>query len=228
LQTQWEYLARMGDAASVEMFVEAWKDTKIQLSDYWGALGVLDKLKLPIRRKVIDAIVRQVRQDDGNLAEVLKVFGRKDHPEAKERVISLLESHDPPAARLAEAEKLLADLQKEPKTGRPSRRRDVRLWLEHTRPDSPLVAMLAKADKPELRLLVMGALREYPTSQNQALLEKLRKDADPAVRAAVEKVTQQLKKLAAQKPAEYASGATAVASTSATIPASGKKDTGER
>ncbi len=228
LQNQWEYLARMGDAASVEMFVEAWKDTNIPLNDYWSALGVLDKLKPPTRRKVIDAIARQVRQDDGNLAGVLKSFGRKDHPEAKDRVISMLESHEPPAARLAEAEELFADLQKEPKTGRPSLRRNVRLWLEHAQPDSPLAAMLAKADKPELRLLAVDALREYPTPPNQALLERLRKDSDPAVRAAADEVTQQLKKLAAQKPAEYASGATAVASTSATIPASGKKDARER
>jgi hypothetical protein len=84
----------------------------------------------------------------------------------------------------------------------------VLLWLAHTQPDSLLVAMLAKADKPELRLMVMDALRECPIPENQAFLEKLLEDPDTAVRTAAEKVSQQLMKLAAQKPAEYVSDAT--------------------
>ena len=215
LQTRWEYLVRMGDAAGVDMFVEAWKDTRISVNDYWGTLSLLDKLRPAIRHEAIGAIVRQVRDDAGNLSEVLKSLGQKDKPESVDRVIADLESHDPPAARLSEARRLFADLQKGPDAGPHSLWQNVPQWLAHTQPDSPLVAMLAQADKPELRLMVMGALTAYPTRLHQELLEKLIADPDPVVRSAAEKASQQLKSLAAEDPARYASDAKSPASTSA-------------
>jgi hypothetical protein len=219
LKTQWEYLSSMGAAATVDMFVEAWKETDLKNGDLPFALGVLDRLKSPMQQhQVIDALVRQVREHPQNLAGLA---WKPDGP--PESVVSMLRAHD----QQAEWDRIFAELQKGPQKGLGSCAgslwHDVPLWLAHTQPDSPLVAMLAKADKPELRLLVMGALREYPTPQNQALLEKLRKDADPAVRAAAETISQQLKNLAAQKPAAFASDAMATANTSATSPPAGKK-----
>jgi len=82
---------------------------------------------------------------------------------------------------------------------------NVALWLEHTRPDHPLVAMLAGADQPKLRLLVMGALREHPTPEHRQMLDKLLNDADPAVRTAAEEVAERLKALEAESPSRYAS-----------------------
>jgi HEAT repeat protein len=82
---------------------------------------------------------------------------------------------------------------------------NVALWLEHTRPDHPLVAMLAGADQPRLRLLALGALREHPTSENRQILARLLDDADPTVRTAAEEVAERLKGLAAESPSRYAS-----------------------
>jgi len=221
---QWHYLMSMGDAATVDMFVEAWKNTRVSPTDYFQGFDSLDKLKLPMRRQVIRALMRQVRADTTNLAAVWKSIDGRTDAEKKDSVILKLKSSDKKTSRLSEAEKLLADLQKKPGKDNQSLGRNVPLWLEHTQPDSPLVAMLADADKPALRLMVMGALREYPTPRNQALLEKLLKDPDAAVRKAAEAVSQQLKKLAGQKPAEYASDATSAPSNLSTISPSAEKD----
>jgi len=211
LKTQWHYLAMMGDAATVEMFVEAWKGMRLSYIDYTFALGELDSLKPPLQRKVIDAIVRLVREDAGNLVDVLKTCGRNDR-ESKDRVIADLESHDRAGARLSEANLLWADLQKGPRTDQQSLRQNVPLWLAHTQPDSPLVAMLANADQPDLRLMVMGALQRYPIPRHQELLKKLLKDPDATVRAAAEKASGELQKLAARNPADFASGAASASS----------------
>jgi hypothetical protein len=224
LMDQWHYLMSMGDAATVDMFVEAWKNTRVSPTDYFQGFDSLDKLKLPMRRQVIRALMRQVRADTTNLAAVWKSIDGRTDAEKKDSVILKLKSSDKKTSRLSEAEKLLADLQKKPGKDNQSLGRNVPLWLEHTQPDSPLVAMLADADKPALRLMVMGALREYPTPRNQALLEKLLKDPDAAVRKAAEAVSQQLKKLAGQKPAEYASDATSAPSNLSTISPSAEKD----
>jgi hypothetical protein len=209
LRAQWEYLIRMGDAATVEMFVDTWKNTRLSHGAYWGATSKLDEIKPPLRRQVIDAIVRQVRRSTTNLAEAWNSLSGRTDAEKIDGVISMLESHDPTAVRLSQAEKLLADLRKEAAGEGRSQplRQSVSLWLAHTQPDSPLVAMLAKADKPELRLMAMDALQAYPIPQYREMLDKLLKDADATVRTAAEKTSRQLKKLAAQDPALYASDA---------------------
>jgi hypothetical protein len=207
LKIQWEYLVRMGDAASVDMFVAAWKDTRLSSSDYWQAPNTLERLKPPMRGQVLAALVRQVRKDDGNLADVWNTVSGRTPAEKKESVISMLESRDAATAKLRKAETIFADLKKGRNAKNEDLWRNVPLWLEESQPDSPLTAMLANADKPDLRLMAVGALREYPIPERRALLDKLLKDSDSTVRAAAERASQRLKKLAAQKPADFASDA---------------------
>ena len=47
--------------------------------------------------------------------------------------------------------------------------------------------------KKPLRVLVMGAIREHPTPENRGLLDKLLNDSDDEVRAAAEKIADELK-----------------------------------
>jgi hypothetical protein len=195
LEAQWQYLSRMGDAAAVEMFVGAWNDTNVELGDFWQSVKVLDQLQPPLRRGVIDAIVQDVRKNPPHLAGVLKHISMND-------AISYLREHDPQY----QSEILFAKLQK-PSWDQKTTRQNVRLWLAHTEPDSPLVETLVHCDKPELRLLAIDALREYPIPKNRKLLEKLCSDSDPKMHAAAERALRQLKRLAAQKPADYASDA---------------------
>ncbi len=217
VQAEWEYLARMGDRATVNMFMEAW-NVNISLSDFYGALNVLDELKPALQREVIDALVRRLR-DSAKVPEDLSRTYR-----SLDDLVSQITSHD----KQAQAEEIFAELQAglgeppsrttnsllsklsaELQAGRGARndalRKNVPLWLEHTEPDSPLVGMLAKAENPELRLMVMGALKALPSAQHQELLAQLLHDPDPAVRAAAEEAAEHLKELAAQQPGRYAS-----------------------
>ena len=197
----------MGDAANTQMFVDVWENTKLKWGDIQSATALLDQLKPDIRGEVVEVLVKRVREHPQNLDELSGDY-RKYTDYWNNEVIELLYQH---GTKRQCADWFLAKLKKEPVV--PSHVvRNVPLWLAHTQPDSPLVAMLAKADKPELRLLVMDALRECPTPEHQELLKRLLKDPDPAVRAAAEKVSQQLKTLAAQRPAEYASDPASVAS----------------
>ncbi len=225
LHVQWKYLSCMGGAADAEMFAEAWKNTRITRDDFPFAPDVLDKLPLSLRRAVVRAVVEQVRKDAGNLTEVLKTYGngRKDQPDPRDHVISMLEKH-PQSDPKFEAEELFADLQKGPAPSRRALFDNVPLWLAHTQPDSPLVAMLAKADKPALRRMAIGGLEGCPTPENQDLLAALRKDPDAAMRAEADKAWQQLQRLAAQNPAEFASAASSVPSRSSTSPNSMEKN----
>jgi hypothetical protein len=75
-----------------------------------------------------------------------------------------------------------------------------------------------------LRMMAIGALRAYPIPPHQELLESLLKDPDAAVRTAAQEASSQLKKLASQNPAEYASDATSPPNTPSTISVSGDKE----
>ena len=55
--------------------------------------------------------------------------------------------------------------------------------------------MLADANEPQLRLLVMGALREHPTPGNRAILERLLHDTNEQVREAARSVSSELEAL---------------------------------
>ena len=118
-----------------------------------------------------------------------------------ERIISQITAHD----KQGEAAEMFAKLQNGPKGEQALLWKGVPLWLEHTERNSPLVPMLAKSEKPELRLMVMGAIKTLPTARHQEMLAQLVGDPDPTVRAAAEEVSEQLKVIAAEKPARYAS-----------------------
>ena len=61
VRTQWEYLARMGDAATIEMFMGAWTDS-VSVGDFWNALGALDKMGPPKKQELIGALVQRLRE----------------------------------------------------------------------------------------------------------------------------------------------------------------------
>ena len=59
--------------------------------------------------------------------------------------------------------------------------------------------MLADSDKPEMRKLVLGAIKAHPTPANRQILDKLLKDEDAGVREAAEKVANELQQMADSK-----------------------------
>ncbi len=88
-------------------------------------------------------------------------------------------------------------------------------WLESTAPTHALVGILAEDPDPEIRTLVLGALRACPTPANRTVLAMLLNDPDPKVRAAAQKVQRELQELAATPPSTFASNATTFSATEA-------------
>ena len=200
---QWRYLVRLGDAADSQMFVETWKNAEIEIG--YMPFRMLDQLKPRMRQEVVDALVKQIEDtSEDKLVSKYKFRG------VKEQVLNELYQH---AGKQQIADRLFAKLQ----PGVPAVPEDVfrnaAIWLAHTQPDSPLVAMLVNADKPELRMLAIDALQEFPTPQHREFLEKLLQDPDATVRTGAEKASGNLKKLTARKPAEFVSDATTTPNT---------------
>ncbi|MGD0519103.1 MAG: hypothetical protein ABSA26_16330 [Thermoguttaceae bacterium] len=193
LKTQWQYLLKMGDSAMPEMFVEAWKETKINFSDFMFSVQLLKQLDRKTQQNVVDSLVEEIQINSSNLVNV---------PEnLKKEMIRQLQTpsgeHDP--------QLVFETLEKGPQADRDSLMKYLPLWLEHNEPASHLVDMLAKADDPKLRALALGAVRANPTPEHQALLQQLLNDPDSTVREAAEKVSKELKVLAEADPREYAS-----------------------
>ena len=206
LETQWRYLLKMGDAATADMFAQAWKDTNIELDDYRQAEELIPQLKPAMRQQVVDKLVAQVESNPENIARVLKEFGPKD------KVIAGLRERAK-ESKLHRDEQYVRDLQ----TGSPDQerlRKNIPLWLANDEPYSPLVKMLAESDKPQLRLMAMGALKQYPTPANRAILQGLLKDKDATVQKAAMEIDADLRKLAAQSPLQYSSDTSSAAAES--------------
>jgi len=200
LETQWQYLLKMGETATATMFVEAWQETNIDLGDYHNAIDLLDQLESSTQAEVVKQLVRQVQDHPENLARMLN-----DSRQRTEQIISVLEYYTHGSKRQREAAALYRNLQEGRPTDQERLRKNVPSWLTHAQPDSLLVEMLARSEDSDLRLMVMGALREHPTPEHRRLLEQLLEDPDPAVRTAARDGTAQLKTLAAESPSCYAS-----------------------
>jgi len=216
LKMQWRYLLKMGEEAGVSMFVDAWKETSIGSDDFDDTLDLLDELDPNTQAEVVEQLVQQVRDHPENLAKAMKDLG------SAERVISSLKAHSHGDKLNRVATMTLRTLQQGSPSERGRMRKHIPLWLAHTQPDSPLVKVLAASDEPALRLMVMGALREYPTPENRQLLERLLKDADPQVRAAANDVAEQLEALAADSPSRYASDSQCATTEPSTTPTKGQ------
>ena len=194
LRLQWKYLANMEPFSTVDMYIDAWLEFKDDYSNKQEALFGLDSLPPAKRQAIIDALRREV--DEG---PVVTDNWRGDAAGWRNYMSRQFDRHE---SDETVAGKLIAELR-----GKPAEQYlsvNIPLWLEHTRPDHPLVKMLSEAAEPALRLMVMGALAEHPTPANRAILDKLRGDGDSAVRSAAEKLYAELQAFGAKKPAAFA------------------------
>ena len=187
------YLAMMEPVSTAQQYVDAWRAVVKDQPDRQFAIRELAALPAGKRKAVIDAVRKEV------LSDPRYAKGGSEEP----WLSNILRALDDQFPDDVQARQIMEGLVRGGKDD-PSPQ-NVALWLEHTRPDRPLVAMLAGADQAKLRLLAMGALREHPTPENRQILAKLLDDADAAVRAAAEKVAAHHKALAAEDPSRYAS-----------------------
>jgi hypothetical protein len=206
VKAMWQYLVRMEPVSTAQQYVDAWRPvTKNQWENQY-AIPELASLPPAKRQEVIDAIRKEVESDPR--------FARGGSEEAWRG--NILRALDDQLPNDVQARQIMEGLVRGGKDD-PSPEK-IALWLEHTRPDHPLVAMLSGADQPRLRLLAVGALREHPTPEQRKLLDKLLNDADPAVRSAAQAIAERLKALAAERPSRYASDSPSATTEPSTTP----------
>lgn len=195
LDAQWAYLTRMEPLSTVEMYLDTWRRAAQDYPWQQGAFRWLESLPDVKRQAVIDAIVHEVDESRNPPKQWPGTFvGWREH------VVNELKAR---GTDRRVAEETLAELHADPSADRRSR---VALWLEHTRPDHPLVGLLAQQEDPQLRLLAVPALKAHPTRHNREILQRLLTDPDLQVKAAATKVDGELIALAARDPMDFALG----------------------
>jgi hypothetical protein len=183
LKKQFLYLVNMEPLSTVDMYVQSWEGYSEDYSYFQEALGVLDNLPQEKHDKVIEAIEKSIKEDVSHI-KGFKTLDVRDYllREIKDRFWS----------KIRTARDILKGLESNTGEYKPQA---VSEWLEHDEPDNPLIAMLADANEPQLRMLVMGALHENSTPANRAVLKKLLNDSDEQVRDAAHEVEMDLEKL---------------------------------
>jgi len=187
LRQQFHYLVNMEPVSTVDMYLDAWRGCWQDYGEFQDALSALDNLGESKKEKVISAIEQSIRED---VSHIEGFPGDEDG--CRDYLLRHIEDDEWTANRQAR------DIVENLEAGTDEYKGDaVGAWLEHAEPDHPLVKMLAESDQPQLRLLVMGAIRAHPTPENRAILQKLLEDPDQQVRAAAAEVRENLKDLAA-------------------------------
>jgi hypothetical protein len=191
LSLQYQYLVRMEPLSTVDMYVQCWKEFRGDPkgrgdpTEFREALDCLAKSRVPYRKRqeIHAALADQIQRDVGNVEATLGPDERNLRrylPVHRFQLVHL-EEILLPITDEARAPDLLAELRAGSSRYQPEY---VATWLAHGAPAHRLVRMLAEANEPSLRLLVMGALREHPTPANRAILQKLLHDNDEQVRKA--------------------------------------------
>lgn len=195
LTYQWRYLVRAEPVSTVEMYVEAWRSLQYDDDSRHSACDEFKPLPPEKRDAVVDALVREVQENP-----TPPTGWRKSVSAWQDRMVRSLRAEklvgDEPVARSR-----LAYLRANPSD---DKRSSMALWLQHSRPDHPLVAMLASEADPALCLLAMGALKAHPTPHNREILQQLLADPHSSVKAAAEDVEAGLEALAATDPSRLA------------------------
>jgi hypothetical protein len=199
LSLQYEYLARMEPLSTVALYVQCWKEFRGDPTEFYQALDNLAKSSVPYRKRqeIHAALADHVQRDISNI----EARYEPDEQSLRRNLLTYLEENLLPITDEARAPDLLAEL----RTGSPRYHpQNVAAWLAHGAPAHPLVTMLAEANEPSLRLLVMAALREYPTPANRAILQALLQDNNEQVRTAAQAVAAALAAFKETPPAQLA------------------------
>ncbi len=199
LSLQYQYLVRMEPLPTVDMYGQCWKEFRGGETEFHGALGNLAKSSVPYhkRQEIHAALADQIQRDVRNIEAPYQ----PDEQSMRRNLLIHLEEKLLPITDAARAPDLFAELQAGSSRYKPE---NVAAWLAHGAPAHPLVGMLADANAPSLRLLVMGALREHPTPASQAILQKLLRDDDEQVRRAAEAVATALAALKETPATQFA------------------------
>lgn len=189
LDNLFAYLVKIEPHATIEMYVQAWQEFMDDLDYDFPEEGLRCLVESDVppqkRKKIYEALTQALEADPTGV--------RGYRPRTHAALLNRLELAVKPWTEQERAQEIFEDLQAGKGKFNPD---TIALWLEHTRPDHPLVSMLARSGRPDLRKMALPALRAHPTPRNQALLSSLLQDSDVEVRKSAHSVKEDLDRLA--------------------------------
>lgn len=193
LKRKWAFLARIGSLATFEMYLDCWR----QVTDLHELMGgnhlveAVETIPRDMRIRVAKTIVSEFEDS---------IAAKRNRITSEKRPRAFFDEHDyvwalkRHLAGIGDEESIrwwVSKLEQGPNNN--ERDRVVRILEGEKGLRHPLVKVLAKEKNPELRLLVMGTLRNYPTSENRDILRRLLNDPDEEVHKAAEQVASELR-----------------------------------
>lgn len=193
LKRKWAYLAGLGSSATVDMNMDCWR----QVTDLHELMGgnhlveAVEAIPEEMRIQVARAILAELER---------RIAAKRNRITSEKQATAFFDEHDYVWALkrhlggIGDEESLrwwVSKLKRRPYND--ERDRVVRILEGEKGPGHPLVKVLAREKNPELRLLVMGTLRNYPISENRDILNQLLNDPDEEVHKAAEQVAAELR-----------------------------------
>ena len=196
LEKQWAYLARLQPPATEDMYMDCWRRVT-DLHELMGAdrlAAALDAIAQQMRVPVAKAIIRELEKRiearrkklDPERAERAR-FSEHNYAEAIKRHLAYMGDEE-------SLQWLISALESGAEDNYHARKVRSLLASEKCR-DHPLLTVLAGAKSAKVRLVVMPALRRYPTPANREILHKLLNDEDEQVHRAAEEVAAELRRI---------------------------------
>jgi hypothetical protein len=197
LELQFKYLIRMEPLSTIDMYVQCWKKFNNDYDIFEYAIDGFNRPEIPRikREQIYSVIVDCINRDVSNIEY------DESRRRLREYLLQQLRSELLPLEEDEQAKEIFNELRIQSSKYQPE---NVAIWLANDEQTHPLINMLAEADEPELRLLVMGALREHPIPANRAIMKKLLQDTDKEVRMAAQEVAAEVEKLKVTPPLQLA------------------------
>ena len=196
LELQYQYLFRMEPLSTVDMYVQCWKSHSSDYSDFESAIDCFSDAEIAPdkRQKIYSALAEQVDSTISNITDEITESNKRN-------ILQYLRSELLREEPNEYAQRIYQSLKT---SGTQYKPENVASWLANEEQTHPLIKMLIESDKPQLRLLVMGALKEHPIPSNMAILKKFLNDSGEEVHNAAEHVMLELEQLKETEPAKFA------------------------
>jgi hypothetical protein len=203
LRRQWEYLRRMGAAATAEMFVEAFRQTTLTPMDWSQASTELGGVQEPLRGKVIAALLAEMQKDPEHVKTLLEQYSSPVGKTQMDRFAADLQALvlERP---LRNVQSSFQRIEQSAGTLTDKQRQGIRLWLANEPAAAPAIPMFATAQEAALRALAPAGIQGRPTPENRGLLERLLVDDDQQVKQEAASAAQALHDLSATPAKTFA------------------------
>ena len=196
LKKRWDYLGRLKGLATIEMYMDCWREIR-EINELMGGEHLVEAVRLiPAEKRflvignIIESLEKRIAEKE-RTAESRNLRGSVYDETVYRNALKkyLAESGD------EESLQWWGSLLKPaPNNHEPAQLE--RLLKSEKGINHPMVAVLAENKEPGLRKMAFAAIQTYPTGANKDILEKLSNDEDYSVQGAAQGVAEYLEEIA--------------------------------